>query len=335
MAWIFGNRVSRHFGMVSYPFYLWHWPVIAFLSHQTEGWNPVTWKLLAVAITLVLTELTYWYVEKPIYTQRVRLRQPRLILTGGFATAAMALLLATSGSIASLPPTEGTGIVTSGAARSDTRALVVGDSLAWLVGGGAPKNVGLTVEAMFQAHCDIIGDRIFTGSATEIADPNCPKWPQRWATAVARDPDAVVMITGLRQLFDLDIDGRRVVVGSPEWTERYRAAVRKALTTLKSAGDVPVLVFNVPCYAWANQETDGEEQDARRLRIVNRELKSVVEEFPNTKVIDYADRVCRGKGGTELIPGVRPDGAHLSTEETLALWRWLKPQVLEAANGSG
>ena len=61
----------------------------------------------------------------------------------------------------------------------------------------------------------------------------------------------------------------------------------------------------------------------------------MVEEFPNTKVIDYANRVCRGKGGTELIPGVRPDGAHLSTEETLALWRWLKPQVFEAANGSG
>ena len=30
------------------------------------------------------------------------------------------------------------------------------------------------------------------------------------------------MIPGLRQLFDLDLDGRRVVVGSPEWRRRYR-----------------------------------------------------------------------------------------------------------------
>jgi hypothetical protein len=70
------------------------------------------------------------------------------------------------------------------------------------------------VTSVFQAHCDIVGQEIFRRDTIEVADPECPRWPDRWAQAVdgeiegvAGDPDAVVVVLGLRQLFDLHEDG--------------------------------------------------------------------------------------------------------------------------------
>ena len=332
LKWIFGNPVSIHLGIISYPFYLWHWPVIVFVEQAIgDRWSSAAWKPLAVLLSLAAAELTFWFVERPIHTGQVRLPRPSVVLGGAVAASVVALLLATTGVPGGAQvPTEGTGLMTSGAPKADSKVLVVGDSLAWVVGGGAPKDLQYKVNGVFQAHCDIIGQRIYLGSTVEEADPKCPTWPQRWAGAVKLLPDAVVMLTGLRQLFDLDVDGKRVVVGTPEWETEYRRSVERALTVLQSQGDVPLLIFNVPCYRWENRDTSGEEHDARRLRIVNRALKSVVDEFPNARVVDYASRVCTGKGGTEPIGDVRPDGAHLDKVSTVALWRWLQPQIAHA-----
>lgn len=53
-------------GLISFPLYLWHWPLLVFcrvLSLGTPAW-PV--RLLAIAIAGVLAWLTYQWVEKPI-----------------------------------------------------------------------------------------------------------------------------------------------------------------------------------------------------------------------------------------------------------------------------
>jgi len=53
-------------GRISYPLYLWHWPLLSF-ARTLEGGNvgpPVRWALIAVAIGLA--QLTYIFVEKPI-----------------------------------------------------------------------------------------------------------------------------------------------------------------------------------------------------------------------------------------------------------------------------
>jgi hypothetical protein len=106
--------------------------------------------------------------------------------------------------------------------------------------------------------------------------------------------------------------------------------MRRALGTLQSDGPIPVMVFNVPCFDWVQQPTDGEEHNAKRLRTVNRAMKQVAAEFPTVQVVDYSRFVCRGKGGTELIPGVRPDGAHPTVPTVARVWNWLKPQILTA-----
>lgn len=68
-AWL--NRVvlsSRWlvwFGLISYPLYLWHWPLLSF-ARIVEGENPFRFiRVAAVLISIVLAWLTYSFVEKP------------------------------------------------------------------------------------------------------------------------------------------------------------------------------------------------------------------------------------------------------------------------------
>lgn len=54
-------------GLISYPLYLWHWPLLAFLRIMEDGAMPARWwRIAAVAASFVLAALTYWLIEKPI-----------------------------------------------------------------------------------------------------------------------------------------------------------------------------------------------------------------------------------------------------------------------------
>ena len=60
-----GNRVAGFFGVISYPLYLWHWPLFAF-AHIWPGVIPTPAVMFALAVVAVgLAALTYRFVEAP------------------------------------------------------------------------------------------------------------------------------------------------------------------------------------------------------------------------------------------------------------------------------
>jgi peptidoglycan/LPS O-acetylase OafA/YrhL len=63
---LLGNRLMVKIGLVSYPFYLWHWPLLSF-GYIIEGEKPDPLiKVALVLAALALAFLTYHLIERPV-----------------------------------------------------------------------------------------------------------------------------------------------------------------------------------------------------------------------------------------------------------------------------
>ncbi len=63
---VFEFRPLVALGLVSYGFYLWHLPVFFAVAHFDTHWNDVVRIVVAVSITLALTLLSWFLVERPL-----------------------------------------------------------------------------------------------------------------------------------------------------------------------------------------------------------------------------------------------------------------------------
>ena len=68
-AWInrtlLANRGAVFIGLISYPLYLWHWPLICFFNilHPEMG---IASRLILVSVSILMAALTYRYIERPV-----------------------------------------------------------------------------------------------------------------------------------------------------------------------------------------------------------------------------------------------------------------------------
>ena len=63
---VLSNRVLVWFGLISFPLYLWHWPLLSFARIIESETPSRSIRFAAVGIAFVLAWLTYRFVEKPI-----------------------------------------------------------------------------------------------------------------------------------------------------------------------------------------------------------------------------------------------------------------------------
>jgi len=79
---ILTNRLVVGIGKISYPAYLWHWPIIAFLNIYLVDITP--WLAVGVIfLTMLLSVLTYRVVETP--ARKFRSYKNGVVIIGGFA----------------------------------------------------------------------------------------------------------------------------------------------------------------------------------------------------------------------------------------------------------
>jgi len=83
LKWLATNRVAVWLGKISYPLYLWHWPVlvlpIALFARELKLWE----RIVALLITVALAELTTRFVEEPFRLKK--LAPGRVILSTSIA----------------------------------------------------------------------------------------------------------------------------------------------------------------------------------------------------------------------------------------------------------
>lgn len=63
---VLSNRLMVWIGLISYPTYLWHWPLLSFARIIESGTPSIGVRVAAVIVSIVLAWLTYLLVERPL-----------------------------------------------------------------------------------------------------------------------------------------------------------------------------------------------------------------------------------------------------------------------------
>jgi peptidoglycan/LPS O-acetylase OafA/YrhL len=276
---ILANRGMVAIGLVSYPLYLWHWPLLSFLR-ITNNDAPVTPGRGAVlfAASLLLAWLTYQWVERPV---RRGGHGPSKAIGAAAAMACVAAIGFTVFSEVGVPSREVNSRDPTWPARMGPYAT---DTRQWLAG-----DCGLPPErARMFAHCErdkrgperyaLVGDSkadatfngfvrtstdtgrwLFIGGATNqgVVEPVVSDW-DRYSSyklqsetaleVIAANPrvETVVIVAAMRSLFHLrgatDIDD---LPASPYYPQALDG-VSRFVKRLVDAGKKVVLVVDHP-----------------------------------------------------------------------------------------
>ena len=121
---ILSQSVLIKIGLISYPLYLWHWPILVFLNFNTPAdiskERLIAYKVAAIGLSFFLAYLTYRFIELPIRSRKGK---------QGHAPAYMSLILLIAIGLAgySLILTKGA----EGRIPKEIRPLLTSKNLTW------------------------------------------------------------------------------------------------------------------------------------------------------------------------------------------------------------
>ncbi|MGE6916658.1 acyltransferase family protein [Achromobacter kerstersii] len=82
---VLSSRVFVYIGLISYPLYLWHWPLLSF-GKMLDPSLPTMTRIALAGASMILAAITYHLIEKPLRA-RVRPRIAVPLLAGSLAIA--------------------------------------------------------------------------------------------------------------------------------------------------------------------------------------------------------------------------------------------------------
>jgi peptidoglycan/LPS O-acetylase OafA/YrhL/lysophospholipase L1-like esterase len=317
----------RALGLISYGAYLWHWPIYVYLDSDRVGVDG--WGLLGVrlAVTLGVSAVSYWLVERPIRRGAGSKRTLRLGVPAVAVVVVVAIIGGTAGAPADAPKVNANG-------RGGV--LVVGDSVAHSLFGGFVSE-GFRVREAWAPGCRLLhGELPFENQYTN----DCP-WTSAFASAVERArPDVVVLITGTWELFDIRPPGATDFIspGSKEWNDYYATNLNQAIDILGARG-ATVIVPSLPCLQ-APKRTPGfgdhpSAADVERVRVANGVLEEVIAaRSPRAATEDLFGYLCPDgefDNSTDGVDPVREDGVHYTEAGAALIARKLAPLIDDVA----
>ncbi|MFY9332092.1 MAG: acyltransferase family protein [Candidatus Nanopelagicales bacterium] len=336
------SRILRWVGGISYGLYLWHWPIIIWLTPASTPWSGLTLDAIRIAAAFALATGSFYLLELPIR------RGGWEFLPINARAWWRALPVAVGLVLTSL-------LVSTGAAASQTQAatndavalpdhilgsqvgvnkviLVVGDSvpnelMSALADQADLRNIQLVPLAF--GGCSAVG--LF-----QVDDQgNAFSWSRRCTDVVdfqeqaiaSYQPDIVVWYSN-RERFGIRTDnGDVLLAGSEEHVSRVVAAIAETRDRLTSGGNELVIVEPVPkaeetagaCSI--NHEANGCSHDPDQLQSfawLNATLRNVAAASNRVRIVTVNDALCPGgppcataeRDGTVI----RPDGVHIADE---------------------
>ena len=335
-------------GLISYGLYLWHWPIYVVLSPTRTGLSGNGLLAARLGVTLAVSVASYVLVERPIREQRFSLVRNRVawapitavltalailgLTTGGAAARSRpddAALVKEFIRIASQPPRPGA-----------TRVLLVGDSIAFTLGNvGLPSRLQDDVWVRGAQHigCGLYGGTPYSNGVAGKNQAECTDWPEVWAKAVRDDkPDVAAMLVGAWEVFDRQVDGQVLKVGTPAMEQSLRDQLDRARSILTADG-AQLAIFTTPCFATVQRDLgqwgEVERSDPARVQWLNNVWRRYAADHPDVHIVDLDGHACPGGTYTATIDGItmRTDGAHFTDAGAKLMWQWLAPRLRRIA----
>jgi peptidoglycan/LPS O-acetylase OafA/YrhL len=269
---VLSQRIFVWVGLISFPLYLWHWPLLSFARIIYSETPPVDVRVALVILCIVLAALTYYLIEKPI--RQSSSKRPLII-----ALSVLMLCICIAGVV--VYKTKGVKARHAGLLNADPASLDMGaDRKRWANECGIPLEAKKILNSCYSPkdqkaiHAvwgDSKGEAIFYGLAREAMNQKAPAWmmigngmpmmgdiprlqgraakqTQYAFDAIAsnKDVEFVLLVPAVRSIFLLsEVYTRASMDASPQFDESL-LGVSNAIKALENVGKRVGLLVDHP-----------------------------------------------------------------------------------------
>ena len=340
---ILGNPVVRWIGVISYGLYLWHWPVIVWLTPASTPFDGLALDLLRLVVMFAAAAASYYLIEQPIRRGvgtfgRISTRGWWWAVATSMVAISALFMTSTSSAVADDESASPTSKVSAadhliGSASPDAQTLlIVGDSvpkelMPALSDAAVSRDVSI-IPAAFGG-CSVVGAFQVNANGSGFT------WSKRCTDAPAvqdqalvdHTPDTVVWFSN-RERYGIRTDDKDVIAaGTPEHRELLRDEISASARRLTSAGAELIIVLPSP-KAEAAFGTCASEPDAPGCALDPTQIESfewlrtvytdIADEIPRTRLVSVDDVLCPTGAPCPAIEHdgvpIRPDGVHIAQE---------------------
>jgi hypothetical protein len=347
-------------GLVSYPWYLWHWPLISFVRTMNFGEQSFTEEIGAAALSLALAVLTYRFVELPVRRLRKKRNfRPTAVVALGTASCVLVASLGYLWSLRITPlmlpqlsglgPPQITGrdyppVSHHGVLMGDSHALVIEQAFKEYA-----RRAGASLTSVFEVGCPpfkaaVKDGRVRPAARCDSFDPNAFQGAEFAIITVRWN-----FYLGLPQSDPFHRSFLLIDQTKKDPYEILAAGLAATLADAKRAGVRRILIIApLPEFPWyspacvvkairVGSDTCSvlrAKVDARRERTVTI-LRQAVAPFENVRLIDpinlfCTETECRPNNGNELFFF---DTSHLSSAGAERLYQGYERDFLWALTG--
>ncbi len=277
---VLGNRTFVWIGQRSYGLYLYHWPIFQFSRHLAG--KPLTWMQFVglMAITLVVTELSYRFIETPIRQGRLgpwlrswrgartaeRVKHRRRMATVGVAVVALPVFAAVNLSTAKVQLDD----ITQSLVDADefTTNVLSGTTVPPVNDSVPSSSAPMSSTTIATQKIDVlaIGDSVMLGAAEELAQYGITVDAQKSRPFKA----ALPIVNYVKSIGAL---GNAVVIHLGTNSGTSQETIDSIIASLAEVPLVLVLTNAVPDKNWEKPN--------------NTLIRALPDRYPNVKVLDW------------------------------------------------
>jgi peptidoglycan/LPS O-acetylase OafA/YrhL len=358
LARMLGVLPLRELGKISYGVYVYHWPVILWLTSQRAGLDGTALVGLQAAVTLAIAIPSYVLIERPIRRGRALLgRRARFAAPAAIAATALLVVLVTvtltrPPSIDLAGATDQLAHDARAAAKADAnkgapRVTFYGDSSALTTalgmsawGESTHRLVLLPgVSGRQWLGCGIARAGVIRHvGVTEQARPGCADWATEWVQDLeTARPDIAVIEVGPVEVLDRKLPGddQFRAPGDPVLDAYLKSEMLAAADVFLSRGITTVWITSPYVDIGRDLQPPLPAPDPgsnpARMDAFNKLIREVADERPALRVVDLEHWTHSLPGGP-LDPTYRPDGIHFTVDAATKVAKWLGPAILHAAS---